>query len=222
MSKNNIIVGVIVAVGIVGGVIFILSSSPEIETVNLDMNRKHGTVSTAMSSPILGNPTATVTIIEFGDYQCRQCYTWFRDTKPAIIHEYVDTGKANFVFIDLAFMGDYSSKAAQASYCAEDQKMYWQYHDILYTSQDSKIESEKTNTERLKSFATSLNLDMDLFESCLDSDKYSKRVQYNIIQAHENDIKGTPGFFIIGPDGQKQIHGAQPLSTFKEIMDSMI
>ena len=80
-------------------------------------------------------------------------------------------------------MGNYSSKAAQASYCAEDQKMYWQYHDLLYNLQNTIIENEGPNTERLKSFASSLDLDMDLFESCLDSDKYSKRVQYNTQQA---------------------------------------
>ena len=222
MIKNTLLVGVIISVGIIGGVMALFSLSSEIETVNLDMNRKHGTVSTAMGSPILGDPTANITIIEFGDYQCHQCYNWFHDTKPTIIHDYIDTGKANFVFVDLAFLGNYSSKAAQASYCAEDQKMYWQYHYLLYNSQNSKIESKWLNTERLKSFASSLDLDMNLFESCLDSDKYSKRVQFNIQQAHENGVKRTPGFLIVGPDDQKQIHGAQPLLTFTQIMDSMI
>ena len=42
-----------------------------------------------MGSPILGDPSANITIVEFGDYQCHQCYNWFHDTKPAITQEYV-------------------------------------------------------------------------------------------------------------------------------------
>ena len=219
MNKKGVIIGVIVVAIVVG--IAASYSSPPSETVNLDVGRTHGTISTAMGSPILGNPSAPITIVEFGDYQCEQCYAWFHNTKPAIVQDYIDTGKANLVFVDLAFLGRDSPKAAQASYCAEDQGMYWEYHDTLYDSQEH-VDNGWANSERLKAFAFSLDLDMELFESCLDSGKYSKRVQYNIQQAKENGVRGTPGFFIVGPDGQQQIGGAQPFSVFKNILDSMI
>ena len=220
MNKKGVIIGVILVV-IVAGIAAAASTSTS-ETVNLDMGRTHGTISTSMGSPILGDLSAPITIVEFGDYQCHQCYNWFHNTKPAITKEYIETGKANLVIVDLAFLGSDSPKAAQASYCAEDQEMYWEYHDILYTFQESKINNGWANTERLKAFASSLELDMDLFNSCLDSEKYSKRVQYNSQQAREHGVRGTPGFFIVGPDGQQQLGGAQPFSVFKQIMDSMI
>ena len=219
MNKKGVILGVIV-VAIVVGIVASYSSAPS-ETVNLDMGRTHGTISTAMGSPILGDPSAPITIVEFGDYQCEQCYAWFHNTKPAIVQNYIDTGKVNLVFVDLAFLGIDSPKAAQASYCAEDQGMYWEYHNILYNSQES-VDSGWANSERLKAFAFSLDLDMTLFESCLYSEKYSKRVQYNIQQARDNGVKGTPGFFIVGPNEQQKIGGAQPFSVFKTILDSMI
>ena len=220
MNKKGVIVGVIV-IAIVAGVAASFSSPPS-ETVNLDMGRMHGTISTAMGSPILGDPLAPVTIVEFGDYQCHQCYNWFHNTKPAIMKDYIESGKANLVFVDLAFLGSDSPKAAQASYCAEDQGMYWEYHDLLYNSQEPKIDGGWANSERLKAFAFNLGLDMELFESCLDSAKYSKRVQYNIQQARDHGVRGTPGFFIVGPDGQQQIAGAQPFSVFKQILDPMV
>ncbi len=220
MNKKGVIIGVIV-IAIVAGIVGSYSSSSD-ETVNLDMGRTHGTISTAMGSPILGDTSAPITIVEFGDYQCHQCYNWFHNTKPAIVQDYIDTGKANLVFVDLAFLGSHSPIAAQASYCAEDQGMYWEYHDTLYNSQESKVNGGWANTERLKAFAFSLELDMELFDSCLDSEKYSKRVQYNIQQARDHGVKGTPGFFIVGPDGQQKISGAQPFSVFKQIMDSMV
>jgi protein-disulfide isomerase len=220
MNKLGVILAVII-ITIIAGVAASLSASPS-ETVNLDMGRTHGTISTAMGSPILGDPSAPITIVEFGDYQCHQCYNWFHNTKPAIFQEYIETGKVNLVFVDLAFLGRDSPKAAQATYCAEDQEMYWEYHDTLYTSQEPKIDSGWVNTERLKAFAFNMELDMELFDSCLDSGKYSKRVQYNIQQARDHGVRGTPGFFIVGPDGQEQLGGAQPFSVFKQILDTMI
>jgi protein-disulfide isomerase len=219
MNKKGLLVG-IVSIAIIASVVASLSASTS-ETVNLDMGRTHGTISTAMGSPILGDPSAPLTIVEFGDYQCHQCYNWFHNTKPAIESQYIQTGKANLVFVDMAFLGNDSPRAAQASYCAEDQGMYWEYHGLLYTSQESKIDGGWADSERLKAFAFSLGLEMELFESCLDSGKYSKRVQYNTQEAREHGVRGTPGFFIVGPDGQQQLAGAQPFSVFKQILDTM-
>jgi len=218
MNKKGVILGAI-SIAIIG--IIATSFSNSSDTVSLDA-RSHGTIDTTMGSPILGDPLAPITIVEFGDYQCHQCYNWYHNTKPAITTNYIETGKANLVFIDLAFLGRDSPKAAQATYCADDQGMFWEFHNSLYTSQESQIDNGWANTERLKAFAFGMGLDMELFESCLDSGKHSKRVQFNSSQAKEHGIRGTPGFFIINSDEQKQLSGAQPFSVFKEILDSMI
>ncbi|MCE2614805.1 MAG: DsbA family protein [Nitrosopumilus sp. (ex Thoosa mismalolli)] len=220
MNKKGVIIGVI-AIAVIAGIVASFSTSST-ETVNLDMERNHGSISTAMGSPILGNPDAPITIVEFGDYQCHFCEKCFHETKPLIERDYIDTGKVNLIFVDMAFLGRDSPKAAQASYCAEDQGMYWEYHDMLYNSQEPKIDGGWANTERLKVFAFALGLDMDLFNNCLDSNKYSKRIQYNVQQARENGINSTPGFFVVGSDTQQFIKGAQPYSTFQKVIDSMI
>jgi len=219
VQKKGIILGTMV-VAIVLGVTLgtLLGSSP-----NEDLGRTHGTVSTAMGSPIQGDPSAPITIIEFGDYQCHACYNWFHTYKPAIYKNYIETGKANLVFVDLAFLGRDSTVASQASYCAEDQGMYWEYHNLLYNSQESEIDNGWANSERLKAFAFSLDLDSESFDNCLDSGKYSKRVQSNIAEAKKHGAKATPTFIIVGPNNQQQqFQGGQPYSTFKQIMDSMV
>ena len=220
MNKKRVIIGAVIIAVIAGIAASASLSSPE--TVNLDMERNHGTISTALGSPILGDPEAPITIVEFGDYQCHFCEKWFHETKPLIEKDYIDTGKANLIFVDMAFLGRDSPKAAQASYCAEDQGMYWEYHDMLYNSQEPTIDGGWASNERLKAFAFALGLDMGLFDSCLDSGKYSKRVQYNVQQARENGINSTPGFFVVGSDTQQLIRGAQPYSTFQKVIDSMI
>ena len=221
MNKKRPILGIIV-ISIIVGIVASMSSSSN-EEFDIDMTRTHGSISTAMGSPILGDPLAPVTIVEFGDYQCHQCHNWFVNTKPMIMRDYIETGKVNLVFVDYAFLGRDSPKAAQASYCADDQNMYWEYHNSLYNSQESKIDNGWASSERLKAFAFNLNLDMEMFNECLDSEKYSKRVQYNSQQARDNGVRGTPGFFIVDSDyNQTQIGGAQPFSVFQRILDSMI
>jgi protein-disulfide isomerase len=222
MKKKGIIFG-----GIIVTIIILIIASSAIslnqnEVLNLDMGRTHGTVITAMGSPILGSESAPITIIEFGDYQCHQCFNWFHNTKDAIVENYIDTGKANLVFVDLAFLGRDSPKAAAATYCAEEQGKYWEYHDLLYNTQEG-IDSGWANTERLKAFAFSLELDMELFDSCLDSGKFSKRVQFNINEAKKIGASGTPTFIIVNSAGQQQkLVGAQPYTVFKNVLESMI
>ena len=222
MKKKGAISGGIIASVIIAIVAVFASTQTNLETNNLDMDRTYGSVQTAMGSPIFGSPDAPITIVEFGDYQCHQCYNWFHNTKPSLFSEYIQTGKANLVFVDLAFLGRDSPKAAQATYCAEEQGNYWEYHDLLYQSQQ-QIDDGWANSERLKAFAFNLGLDMDLFNSCLDSGKYQKRVQNNISEAKKQGATGTPTFVIVGPEGQQQkLVGAQPYSVFKNVLDFMI
>ena len=192
------------------------------ESINLDMNRQIGTVNTSLGSPIRGSSNAPITIIEFGDYQCPNCKKWFLNTKPDIVTNYIDTGKAKLVFVDIVFLGKDSMPASIATYCAEEQGKYWDYHGFLYSNQLS-IDNGWASLESLKGYANNLGLNMDMFVSCLDSAKYQKRVEFNTQEAKKNGVTGTPTFFIIGPNGvQEKIIGPQPYSVFEKIIESML
>ena len=222
MRKKGFIFGGISAVVLIAIIASASVSQTGNETPNLDMGQTHGTVSTAMGSPILGSESAPITIIEFGDYQCEQCYKWYHNTKDSIVQNYIETGKANLIFVDLAFLGRDSPKAAAATYCAEEQGKYWEYHDLLYNFQEG-VDSGWANSERLKAFAQNLELDMELFDSCVDSGKFAKRVQFNINEAKKQGATGTPTFIIVNSEGKQQkLVGAQPYSVFQKVLDSMI
>jgi len=174
-------------------------------------------------SPPLGPESAPITIVEFGDYQCEACYAWFHNTRDTLIDNYIETGKAKLVFVDLPFLGRDSPKAAQASYCAEDQGQYWEYHTMLYTFQDGHPDSGWADRDRLNSFAFSLDMNMDEFNECMDSSKYKKRVKANYDEAVRNGVNSTPTFIIISEDGKKkQFSGAQPYSVFSATIESML
>jgi len=174
-------------------------------------------------SPPLGSESASITIVEFGDYQCEACYHWFHNTRDTLIDNYIETGKAKLVFVDLPFLGRDSPKAAQASYCAEDQGKYWEYHTMLYTFQDGHPDSGWADRDRLNSFAFSLDMNMDEFNDCMDSSKYQKRVKANHDEAVKNGVQGTPTFIIISQDGTtEKFAGPQPYSVFAATIEPML
>ena len=174
-------------------------------------------------SPILGSESAPITIVEFGDYQCEACYAWFHTTRDTLIDNYVETGKAKLIFVDLPFLGRDSPMAAQASYCAEDQGQYWEYHTMLYTFQDGHPDSGWADRDRLNSFAFSLDMNIDEFNDCMDSSKYKNRVKANYDEAVKNGAQSTPTFIIISEDGKReQFSGSQPYSVFAATIESML
>ena len=174
-------------------------------------------------SPPLGPESAPITIVEFGDYQCEACYAWFHNTRDTLIDNYIETGKAKLVFVDLPFLGRDSPKAAQASYCAEDQGQYWEYHTMLYTFQEGHPDSGWADRDRLNSFAFSLDMNIDEFNDCMDSSKHKIRVKAKYDEAVKNNVQSTPTFIIISEDGKKkQFSGAQPYSVFSATIESML
>ena len=173
-------------------------------------------------SPVLGSPSAPITIVEFGDYQCEACYHWYHNTRADIIDNYIETGKVNLVFIDLPFLGRDSITAAQATYCADDQGKYWEYHETLYNFQEA-IDNGWASKDRLVSFAFDLDMNLDEFNDCMDSSKYAKRVKANYDESQRFGAEATPTFLIISPDGNmKKITSAQPYSVFSQVIEPML
>jgi len=190
---------------------------------NIIASQQSSLVNLENGSPPLGSESAPITIVKFGDYQCEACYYWFHNTRSTLIDNYIETGKAKLVFMDLPFLGRDSITAAQASYCAEDQGKYWEYHTMLYNFQDGPPASGWADRDRLNSFAFSLDMNMDEFNECMDSSKYKQRVKANYDDAVKNGATQTPTFILVSSDGTtKKLGGAQPYSVFAATIESML
>ena len=194
----------------------------EMQQYRPNIAQQAGPVDLSNGSPILGKSSAPITIVEFGDYQCEACYHWYHNTRADIIDNYIETGKANLVFIDLPFLGRDSITAAQATYCADDQGKYWEYHETLYSFQEA-IDNGWASKDRLVSFAFNLDMNTDQFSECMDSTKYAKRVKANYDESQRFGAEATPTFLIISPDGKmKKITSAQPYSVFSKVIEPML
>ena len=188
----------------------------------MNMSGQNAPINLTSGSPVLGSTSAPITIVEFGDYQCEACYHWYHNTRADIIDNYIETGKVNLVFMDLPFLGRDSITAAQATYCADDQGKYWEYHETLYNFQEA-IDNGWASKDRLVSFAFNLDMNLDEFNDCMDSSKYAKRVKANYDESQRFGAEATPTFLIISPDGAvKKITSAQPYSVFSQVIEPML
>jgi len=188
----------------------------------MNMSGQNAPINLTSGSPVLGSTSAPITIVEFGDYQCEACYHWYHNTRADIIDNYIETGKVNLVFMDLPFLGRDSITAAQATYCADDQGKYWEYHETLYNFQEA-IDNGWASKDRLVSFAFNLDMNLDEFNDCMDSSKYAKRVKANYDESQRFGAEATPTFLIISPNGAvKKITSAQPYSVFSQVIEPML
>jgi protein-disulfide isomerase len=171
-------------------------------------------------SPIMGDPSAPITILEWGDYQCTFCYKFHQNTLDTIKRDFIETGKAKLVFKDFPLNGPDSILAAEAAYCAQDQEKYWQYHDEIYKN----WKGEKTGwitRESLEIFATTVNLDLDKFNMCLNEHKHLERVNQLHEFGKEIGIDATPSFLVFNNEKIIKIRGNQPLEVFLKSIDEL-
>jgi protein-disulfide isomerase len=225
MKKSALIAIVAAGIVIAGGVVAFAFASPARPQKELSADELLAklTTPTIPSAGALGSPDAKITIVEFGDYLCTYCHRFHQDTKDQVMANYVDTGKARFLFKDFPIndhLGGGSSLGAQASYCAADQSRYWEFHDGMYNNWGGEKAGWVTK-ESMLTYARNAGVqDMGQFKSCLDSGKYTQTVKDNYNFAVSIGLNATPSFIIIPAEGKPQLlSGAYPYSAFKQILD---
>ncbi|MGQ9850759.1 MAG: DsbA family protein [Aggregatilineaceae bacterium] len=147
--------------------------------------------------PVLGDPNAPVTVVEYGAYGCSACQAWHRSgTIEQILAEY--PGQVRFVYRDFPVVApSYSRMAARTAQCALDQgnDAFWAYHDALFTLADSR--SSQADLIRL---GEQVGLDTAALQACVDANTHVATVQYDEDQGHKLGLLGTPAFLVNGQE----------------------
>ena len=156
-----------------------------------------------------GNPNAKVTIIEYSDYECPFCKSFYDNAYKEIVQKYVDSGQVRIAFKDypLAFHPNAQS-AAEASSCAAEQVKFWEIHDRMFENQKA------LSVDNYKKWAGELSLDTGKFNTCVDNKVYATAVAEDMEEATRIGVQGTPMFIING----EVLIGAQPMAAFENVI----
>lgn len=228
-------IGAAIAVGSILGAFFVLglnvsendnpvakiklTDSEEQEVKKSDIT---ASLFSAKATSLLGSPDATITMIEFGDYQCFYCNRFFHNTESEIVKNYVDTGKVKIIFKDFTIIGQDSVNAAHASHCANEEGKFWEYHDTLYSHWTGE-NNGWASSDNLLEFAKQVGLDEASFKECMSDERYTAVIEQSNSDARTLGITGTPAFFVIGSDNTvTKIVGAQPYEVFEKIFESQL
>jgi protein-disulfide isomerase len=150
----------------------------------------------------LGDPNAPVKVVEFADFQCPYCQLYWQQIEPTIIQKYIATKEIYYTYSPMAFLGQESIDAAEAAYCANDQGKFWEYRDYIFTNHTGENVNDYTQ-DKLIAFAKKLNLDTDVFKSCLTTGKYAQAVTDANTYASSQGVNSTPSIMVNG-----KIHNA--------------
>jgi protein-disulfide isomerase len=156
----------------------------------------------------LGNPAAPVTLTEFADLQCPFCRQYSRGSFPALVRDYVRTGKVRMEFRALHFIGADSIVAARAAGAAAQQNRLWQFVDLFYKNQKDE-NSGYVRANFLRRIGGAAGLDVLRLEHDATSAAVQQQLSAANAEAQRFGIKSTPSF-VITRAGQQPVRLKSP------------
>lgn len=141
--------------------------------------------------PVRGSTSARVSIVEYGDYACGLCKT-LEPTLTALVAE--APRQRQLVWKDAPNVGLHPEAfdLAMAARCAQDQGVFWEYHDQLMST------TTTPNAAQMLQIAEALGMDGDTFTSCMASEAPRPIVQHTLDEAIALQITSTPALFLNG------------------------
>lgn len=173
---------------------------------------------------ILGNPEATVSLIEYADFKCPYCRRFY-STASQVVPSY--GGKVNWVYrhMPLSFHNPDAEKLAEASECIAElggNEAFWKFTDRVFEQTDPGKEGVPLDKPAL--LAGELNLDGAAFQQCLDSGRTGARIREDATEAVRVGVTGTPGNILLNrKTGEaKVVSGAVPEKTLRAAIDELL
>lgn len=159
------------------------------------------------NAPILGNPNAPITIVEFTDFECPFC-SRANTTLHQLLTEYPDKIRIVFKNNPLSFHKN-ANAAHRAALAAQAQGKFREMHDLLFANQKSLSAAD------LEKYASQIGLDLNRFRQDMESEAIKTQVEEDLSSGQHVGVRGTPHFFING----KRLSGAQPIDQFRAVID---
>jgi protein-disulfide isomerase len=161
---------------------------------------------------IKGPRNATVTLVEYGDFECPYCaqaYWHVKELEQTLGHLMC------FVFrnFPLANIHPHAEHAAEAAESAGAQEKFWEMHDVLFEHQDA------LEDPNLVEYAAAIGLDVARFIHDMSEHRYAGRVREDFFSGVRSGVDGTPTFFINGRRRQGSFDVRSLLAAIEDVIE---
>jgi protein-disulfide isomerase len=223
MNSNYVLPVTIVVAGVlIAGAVFLVGKSAAPVT-----NNNNGTTTARPYDPakdhILGNPDAPVKVVEYFDLECPHCKA-FEATMHQVIDYYGASGKVAWVSraFPLASIHSKAPQEHQAAECAAEQggnTAYFKFIDKVFevTPSDNGFD-----LAQLPVIAGQVGLDVNKFNSCLQSGKYAQKVSDSYAEAIALGAQGTPYTLVMVGTEAVTLPGSQPYDSMRAAIDAVL
>lgn len=225
-SQQNFMVPVSigVAVLVIAGALFIAGGSTEGPGHANGTNGANNVPAVTSEDHILGNPDASVVIVEYTDLECPFCKV-FHKTMEQVMAEYGESGEVAWVLrnFPLEQLHPNAPRLAEAAECVAElrgNEAYWSFIDAMFTLAPANTLFDMS---KLTQTASGVGISSAAFDACLEDGRHKDKVAAQYNDAVALGGQGTPHSIAIVKDGQNVvIEGAQQYETVKGIIDAAL
>ena len=172
-----------------------------------------------------GNASATVSLIEYGDFECPACAEYNPIVKQ-IVQNYGDKiafSFRNFPLYTIHPFAGVSSQAAEAAGLEGGAAKYWAMNNLLYSKQNewstnSALTPAQVVSQYLDGYAQSIGLDVNTFNNDMNATSVAQKIQNDVTGGNTAQIDHTPTFFV----NLVQIENPQSLADFEKILNAAV
>lgn len=207
--KNKIILWLIVVVVIIGSVFGIVKLASKSQVSNSGSNTSALTISAINDNEnVKGNKEAKVSLIEYSDFQCPACGSYY----PILKKVAEDMGEqVQFAYRHFPLPQHKNAKlAATVAEAAGKQGKFWEMHNLIFQNQSDWSE-EKNAAIIFARYAQDLNLDLARFRADIASDEIKAKIENDYKSGVKVGVNSTPSFFLNG----KKITNPRNYDEFK-------
>lgn len=153
--------------------------------------------------PTLGDDGAPVKVILFENFLCEHCKAFEEDAFAQLKRDYIDTGKVQAYYVNLAWGEEDAFNAGLAGECTyrQDEAAFWPYKTALFRAQGAEGETWATVDTLVRVAQKSVpELDAADLRACITGKRYESEVERDIELGDYVGVEGTPSI-VVGDEG---------------------
>ena len=167
---------------------------------------------------VIGSATSTNVLIEYSDFQCPACASYFPLVEQ-VVKEY--SGEIKFVYRHFPLaQHPYAPSASAASEAAGMQGKFWEMYRILFENQTEWVAAadESAAKKLFAVYAARLGLNATQFSSDIEKAEVADKVMEQYRGGVAAEVNATPTFFMNG----YKLQNPTGLASFKQQIDEII